>query len=96
MREISPRSPVAIVLIIVVVAYAGLLFIAPLVAILQGAFADGLEPVLAVFTDPRVQHAFQVTLILSLIATAINAVFGLIAALSPGIVGPEVGGVAEV
>ncbi len=80
MREISPRSPVAIVLIIVVVAYAGLLFIAPLVAILQGAFADGLEPVLAVFTDPRVQHAFQVTLILSLIATAINAVFGLIAA----------------
>jgi sulfate transport system permease protein len=77
MREISPRSPIAVVLIILVIGYAGLLFIAPLVAMVQGAFARGIEPVLATLRDPSVIHAFQVTLFLSLGAVAINALLGL-------------------
>lgn len=77
MREVTPRSPVAILLILLAVGYAVILFIAPLIAVIQGAFAGGLEPVLAVFRDPGVIHAFQVTLILSGVAIAINAVFGL-------------------
>jgi len=42
MREISPRSPVAILLIAIVLIYAGILVIAPLIAIVQGAF--GVRP----------------------------------------------------
>jgi sulfate transport system permease protein len=80
MREVAPRSPIAIALIAAVLGYAGLLFIAPLIAIVQGALAEGLQPILDVFSDPSVIHAFQVTLALSLAATGINAVFGLITA----------------
>lgn len=77
MREVSPRSPVAILLIAVVILYAAALFVAPLVAMVQGAFARGIEPLLATFRDPKVIHAFQVTLILSFGAVLINALLGL-------------------
>lgn len=77
MRETEARSPVAILLILVVVLYAAALFVAPLVALVQGAFARGVEPLLETFRDPKVIHALQVTLILSLAAVAINAVLGL-------------------
>ncbi len=77
MREITPRSPIAILLIVIVIGYAAILFIAPLVAVVQGAFAGGLEPILNTFRDPSVVHAFQVTLVLSGAAVAINAILGL-------------------
>lgn len=80
MREISPRSPLAIALIGIVLLYAGILVVAPLIAIVQGALAEGLEPIIATFTAPDVQHAFLVTFVLSVIAVLINAVAGLITA----------------
>lgn len=80
MREISPRSPWAILLIVIVLGYAGILFIAPLIGIVSAAFADGLEPIIATLNDPSVQHAFYISFALAIGATAINAVLGLIAA----------------
>ena len=80
MREISPRSPLAILLIAVVLIYAGVLVIAPLIAIVQGALAEGFQPVIDTFTSPDVQHAFLVTFILSVLAVLINAAAGLITA----------------
>ncbi|MBE2272024.1 MAG: sulfate ABC transporter permease subunit [Anaerolinea sp.] len=77
MRETESRSIWATLLILTVVIYAGALFVAPLFAMLQGALARGIEPLLAAFRDPDVLHAFQVTLILSLAAVAINALLGV-------------------
>lgn len=77
MREITPRAWGAWLLVFVVLAYAGILFIAPMVAIVQGAFADGIEPLLETFRDPEVIHAFQITLVLSIGAVLINALLGL-------------------
>ena len=77
MREIKPRSLGAWLLIGIVLAYAGILFIAPMIAIVQGALADGIEPLLETFRDPSVIHAFQVTFVLSIGAVAINALLGL-------------------
>src|SRR5262245_30399598 len=80
MREISPRSPLAILLIVFVLGYAGLLFVAPLITIIQSAFGNGVEALLATFRDSSVIHAFQVTLILSIGAVLINALLGLVTA----------------
>jgi sulfate transport system permease protein len=80
MREATPRSLGAILLILVVLGYASVLILAPLFAIVQGAFARGLEPIIQTFSTPDVQHALQVTFTLALGAVAINAVAGLITA----------------
>lgn len=80
MREVSPRSPIAILLIAIVLIYAGILIIAPLGAIVQGAVAEGLDPIIETFTSPDVQHAFLVTFVLSVVAVLINAIAGLITA----------------
>jgi sulfate/thiosulfate transport system permease protein len=80
MREISPRSPLAILLISIVFIYAGILFIAPMIAIVVGALEEGLQPILDTFNDTSVQHAFMLTFVLSTVAVVINAVAGLITA----------------
>lgn len=80
MREIEIRSPIAALLVIVVLGYAAILFIAPLLAILQGAFAEGAQALIEVFSDSSLIHAFQVSLLLALLATLVNAVLGLITA----------------
>lgn len=77
MREVNPRSPAAWLLIFIVLAYAFFLFIAPMIAIVQGAFQDGIEPLLETLRDPTVQHAFQLTFVLSLGAVLINTLLGL-------------------
>lgn len=80
MREISPRSPLAIVLIAVVLGYAGILILAPIIAIVAGAFKDGITPVFESLSAPDVRHAFEITFSLSFIAVLINAFAGLITA----------------
>lgn len=64
------------VLVAAALAYAGFLIIAPIVALLAGAFADGLGPALATFQDRQVQKAFGLTLQISLLVVLIQAVFG--------------------
>ena len=80
MREVSPRSPLAVLLIVIVLGYAALLFVAPLVVIVQSAFGNGIEALLETFRDSSVIHAFQVTFFLSIGAVLINALLGLVTA----------------
>ena len=64
------------VLVTIVLAYAGFLIIAPIAALVAGAFADGLGPVLATFQNRQVQRAFGLTVQISLMVVAVQAVFG--------------------
>jgi sulfate/thiosulfate transport system permease protein len=79
-REVTPRSLPAILLIAVVVGYAAILLLYPFVVVVQATFADGLTPVLETFADPDVQHALLVSFVLSLIALAVNVVSGVVTA----------------
>lgn len=80
MREVSVRSPIALLLILIVFAYAGVIIIAPIYAIVDGAFENGTEPVREALQDPQVSHAIRLTFYLAAGATVINTVFGVIAA----------------
>lgn len=64
------------VLVTIVLAYAGFLIIAPIAALVVGALADGLGPVLATFQNRQVLRAFGLTVQISLLVVAIQAVFG--------------------
>jgi sulfate/thiosulfate transport system permease protein len=80
MREVTPRSPVAFIILAIVLLYAGLLLIAPMAAIVQGAFGKGLTQFLSAITQPDVLHAFQLTFLLAAGAVVINSIAGLIIA----------------
>jgi sulfate transport system permease protein len=64
------------VLIAIVLAYVGVLIVAPIAGLILGAFAEGLGPALAIFRDPQVVKAFGLTIKISLIVVVIQAVFG--------------------
>ncbi len=64
------------VLVSVVLVYVGVLIVAPLAGLLYGALAEGLDAIAATFRDPQVQKAFGLTLRISLLVVAIQAVFG--------------------
>ncbi|HSN73591.1 MAG TPA: sulfate ABC transporter permease subunit [Anaerolineae bacterium] len=64
------------VLVTLVLAYAGFLIIAPIAALVVGALADGLGPVLATFQNRQVQRAFGLTVQISLMVVVVQAVFG--------------------
>lgn len=64
------------VLVGIVLAYAGILILAPIASLILGAFAEGLGTALATFQDPQVLKAFGLTVGISLIVVVIHAVFG--------------------
>jgi sulfate/thiosulfate transport system permease protein len=80
MREQSVRSPIQRILVVVVLAYAAVLLIAPLVAIFGGALEDGIGAVWAALTTPDALAALRLTFILAIIASVINVVLGVITA----------------
>jgi len=65
------------VLLGVPLVYLGGLLIGPLVAVLQGAFADGFGAFIAAVTSPNAIHALLMTLALSAFAIVLNTVFGV-------------------
>lgn len=67
-------------LIGLVVAYAGFLVIAPLVALTAGAFKEGVGAIIAALGQPDVLASFWRTLLVSLIVVAVHAVFGTVVA----------------
>jgi sulfate transport system permease protein len=67
-------------IIATVVVYAGALVLAPIVALVTGAFAEGLQGVLDTLKDPDVQSAFALTIEIALVVVAVHAVFGTITA----------------
>jgi len=63
-------------LIGIVIAYAALLILAPLAALLSGAFAKGIGESLVALSDPDVFSAFLLTLYIAFITVAVHALFG--------------------
>jgi sulfate transport system permease protein len=57
--------------------YLAVLLVGPLVAVLQGAFADGIGAFWAAISSANALHAFWMTLAMSAIAIVLNTVFGV-------------------
>jgi sulfate/thiosulfate transport system permease protein len=78
--RVERPSGAAWLLIVIVVLYAALLLGGPLLAIVWGALSSGLTAMIRQLTSVEALSAFKLTLVLSVIATIINTVFGLILA----------------
>jgi sulfate transport system permease protein len=63
-------------LIVFVVAYAAILVLAPVAALIGGAVSQGLGAVAAALAQPDVLRAFRLTLEIAAIVVAVHAVFG--------------------
>jgi sulfate/thiosulfate transport system permease protein len=81
--QLSRRSSVAgrrwwlkWLLIGIVVFYVAVIVLAPLVGLIAGAFASGLEPIVAALGKPDVLSAFWRTLLISLVVVLVHAAFG--------------------
>src|SRR6266545_6641744 len=64
----------------VVVAYVALLILAPLTALVSGAFAKGIGASFTALSDPDVFSAFLLTLYIAFITVAVHALFGTVLA----------------
>src|SRR4051812_20850953 len=80
MREIKVRSPLQFLMLALVLGYAGVLLIAPMVAITQGAFGAGVNKLIEALTEPDVIHAFMVTFMLAIGAVIVNTLAGIVLA----------------
>lgn len=80
MRERNLNSWAGGLLVGVVLLYAALLLLAPILALLSGAFRGGIQPVLNALTTPDALAALRLTTMLAVSAAIINAVLGLICA----------------
>ncbi len=80
----KPETPTSTwtrrVLIAVVVLYVGLLILAPLGALVVGAFGHGVLPVIQALRQPDVLAAFGRTLWIGLLVVVVHAVFGTLVA----------------
>ena len=66
--------------VVPVVAYAALLLLGPLLAVVTGALADGVGGLVRRLMQPDALHALQLTLLLAAGATVFNAVLGVLLA----------------
>ncbi|MEO8607732.1 MAG: sulfate ABC transporter permease subunit [Chloroflexota bacterium] len=80
MREIRPRNPAQWLLVIAALLYAGVLLLAPILAIVQKALANGLQPVIDSLSEVNVLHALQVTFWMTIAAVIINTIMGVMIA----------------
>src|SRR5687768_6566810 len=67
-------------LISVVLAYIAILIVFPLLAILQGAFGQGIARFFEEVSNPQVWRSFWTTISLSIGAVVLNGFFGIIIA----------------
>ena len=67
-------------IVVPVVAYAALLLLGPLLAVVTGALADGVGGLVRRLTQQDALHALQLTLLLAAGATVFNAVLGVLLA----------------
>jgi sulfate transport system permease protein len=66
----------------VALLYLLVLLLAPLAMVFYRTFQNGLEPVWQALSDPLTVHAFEITLIATVIAVPLNTVFGVLCALA--------------
>jgi len=76
--QTSRLSIIERILVLIVLLYAIALLLGPLVAIAYGAFSEGINVFWQQITSADALNALKLTLILSVSATLINTVFGLV------------------
>lgn len=67
-------------LIALVVGYVGFLILAPIAALVGGAFSQGLSAILAALSQPDVLYAFWLTLLISVLVVIVHSIFGTLVA----------------
>ncbi len=80
MREVIPRTPAQLLVLAVVLLYAAVLLLAPILAILSQAFSQGIAPIFETLSEPNVVHALEITFTLALAAVIINTLMGIMTA----------------
>lgn len=63
-------------LIGIVIAYVGVLILAPLAGLVSGAFADGIGAIITALSEDAVFSAFKLTVFIALITVLVHALFG--------------------
>lgn len=76
-RHRYPKSPTTYLLRVIVIAYLGLLVVWPVALVVTNTFENGGEALRSILEDPDMVAALRLTVIASVIATAINTVFGV-------------------
>jgi sulfate transport system permease protein len=77
---LDSRAWIRWLLIGLVVSYVGIIILAPLGALVFGAFAGGVGAIVSALSEPQVLSAFWRTLLIGLIVVLIHAVFGTMVA----------------
>lgn len=80
MREKPVSSVWQALLVMVVVGYVGILLVAPVIAIFNGALEDGIGQMWAAITTPDALMALQLTFGIAILTAIINLVFGVVTA----------------
>jgi sulfate transport system permease protein len=75
--RLTPPASVRWLLRVVAVGYVVLLVLWPVSLVVKYTFADGLTALHTAFSDPLVTHALKLTVVVSLVAVAVNLVFGV-------------------
>lgn len=79
--RVAPPKGAQWILVAVVMLYAALLLGGPLLAIAWGAVSAGLSAMVHALSSPEAMNALYLTLLIAVIATAANTVFGVCIAL---------------
>lgn len=74
------RTWVKPILIIVAIAYLGLILFIPAINVFVQAFSQGVGPFLSNLTEPNFASAVKLTVLIALIVVPVNTIFGLCAA----------------
>lgn len=80
MKECESNGLVGWLLVGVVLGYAAILLLAPLIAVILGAFKDGLAPIIEDLTTPDALAALWLSVRLALLAALTNGALGLLVA----------------
>jgi sulfate/thiosulfate transport system permease protein len=78
--RITETAPVRWLLTLVAMGFTLLFLVLPLASVIAQAFAAGLETYVAALVDPDTLSAIRLTFIVTLIAVAMNVLFGVAAA----------------
>lgn len=67
-------------LITLVMSYVGLLILVPILRLIYGTLQDGFNPIFETLAQAEVWEAFQLTLLIALIAVVVHSLFGTLVA----------------
>jgi sulfate/thiosulfate transport system permease protein len=80
MRERPANSLGAILLLLLVLGYAGILLVAPMAAIIVNLLSAGWQPIVESLTTPEAFQAMRLTLVIAVLTAIINTITGIIIA----------------